>query len=378
LRLAHNPYDTVSLNRVINVPPRGIGTKTLAELERWAAKRGLSLGEAALHLADEGSASGDLPLGGRGRSALTGFGSLLRDLVAAKAEATVLELLDLALDRSGYARYVQDGSEEGEDRWRNIMELRTKARDYEQLRGPEALASFLEEVSLVQEVDGLDGEGDAVTLITLHQAKGLEFPYVFIVGFEEGLCPHARSLDDAAQMEEERRLCYVGITRAMRGLYLVYARYRTLYGNPTTCNPSRFLDDLPRELVVRGPVWQSGEEWTRRLVESPRAARWGGALDARAGSDASSVARTGTADAVPGRSSGRVSEPERSEQPAVSNTEGSERHDFQPGDRVWHAAFGRGTVQSRAEVGGDVELVVHFDERGVRRLSLSFAPLKPL
>src|SRR5207302_5382963 len=199
LRLAENPADTVSLTRVLNVPPRGIGDKTVAEVQKWAGRRGLSLASGLQTIADESDE--DSVLQGRARNAVRGFVHLLRAFSRASQELTPIELLDMILDQSGYADYLQDGMEEGTERWSNVLELRTKAQAFGELAPPMGLAALLEEVALVQDVDSYDPQANGVTLITLHAAKGLEFPYVFIVGMTEGLCPHSRSMDDLAQME---------------------------------------------------------------------------------------------------------------------------------------------------------------------------------
>jgi DNA helicase-2/ATP-dependent DNA helicase PcrA len=249
LRLVQNPFDTVSLVRVINVPPRGIGQKTVQELLRWSAEQQLAPYE-AMQRVTRGDAAG-APFGTRVRELFAAFVDLIEPVRASAHERTVSETLHTLIERTGYARYLQDGSEEGEERLQNVEELLTKAQEYDELASETGLASFLEDVSLVQDVDQLEEDAtDAVTLITLHAAKGLEYPYVFLLGLEEGVLPHARSVDDPRQLEEERRLFYVGITRAMKGLYLVYAFRRTLYGNSQVNAPSRFLLDVPASLAL--------------------------------------------------------------------------------------------------------------------------------
>ena len=343
LRLAQNPSDTVSLNRVINVPPRGIGDKTIAEVQRWAGRRGMSLAAGLQAVAD--ASDEDSILQGRARNAVRSFVHLLGAFTRAAQELTPLELLDMVLEQSGYATYVQDGTEEGEERWANVKELRTKAEDFGEIAPPLGLAALLEEVSLVQDVDSYDPLADGVTLITLHAAKGLEFPYVFMVGMEEGLCPHSRSMDDPAQMEEERRLVYVGITRAMRGLYLVYAYRRMLFGNPSENQPSRFLLNIPPELTAR-PFGRT--ESRAEAVGMAARPQGNGALAA-----------------VAPRSSSSLSQPEpRTEQ------------QFQPGDRVFHPAFGTGVVVTSLLARGDEEVTVAFEGKGVKKLSAAYAPLQ--
>ena len=189
---------------------------------------------------------------------------MIDQLSVRNAEVGIIGLLDLVLERSGYGDFVR-AEVDGEERWENILELRTVAGQYQELPPAESLAAFLEGAALVSDVDGFEEAVEAVTLITLHQAKGLEFPVVFIVGMEEGILPHIRSFDDPAQMEEERRLCYVGVTRARQRVYLVRAFRRTLMGNRRVAGASRFLQDIPRHLVSGGDLW-AGEKV--RLAEA--------------------------------------------------------------------------------------------------------------
>jgi len=248
--------------------------------------------------------------------------------MAARTGRTVLELLDKLLVDTQYAEYVRDGTQEGDERWENIRELRTVAQDYEGLPRDAALTAFLEDVALVSDVDNLREGTDAATLLTLHMAKGLEFDAVFIVGLEEGILPHSRSLEEPEEMEEERRLCYVGMTRAKRRLHLIHTFRRTRFGSQEVSEPSRFLCDIPGELVegreMRAPA---------RLKGEPRKARR-----------------------------------KKRAQPAGS---------FAPGDRVRHNQFGEGIVVSSQRRGGDEEVMIVFrGEAGVKHLMASFAGLK--
>ncbi len=273
LRVVHNPDDSLSLGRIINVPPRRIGKASEAALAQWAQQLGLSQTEALRVLAGErgelalkagGSPLLDQsPVGRSAHTALLAFWRMAAGWIAAKDSLTVGQLLDRILEESGYAAYVRDGTEEGEGRWENLQELRTVAASYADLPtsvpsyvemdgfddgpGLNALGTFLEEIALVSDLDELPetAQQEAPTLMTLHTAKGLEFPVVFIVGMEEGVFPHSRSKDDPDGLQEERRLAYVGITRAKRLLYLVHAFRRTLYGNTEMNLPSQFLDDIP-------------------------------------------------------------------------------------------------------------------------------------
>jgi DNA helicase-2/ATP-dependent DNA helicase PcrA len=356
LRLIHNPYDGVGLMRIINVPPRAIGKKTLADLDTWAASLGVPL-YAALQLLAQAEGEGDEgetishPFASRARNALLAFVELLDELVRARQEQDLVELIDLLLDRSGYRDYVRDGTPEGEDRWANMLELRTVARDYAELPGEEALTTFLEEVALVSDVDDLEEQASAPVLLTLHSAKGLEFPGVFIVGLEEGILPHSRSMDDPDSLEEERRLCYVGVTRAKEQLYLIHTFRRTLYGESELSTPSRFLLDVPPTLVEgrspAAPPPREREESSRvafpRRREPLPAAR-------------TAPPSAGRRDSGPGR-------------PATQR--------FRAGDRVQHATFGSGiVVESRPTRDGDEQVTVAFEGVGIKRLMASLAPME--
>ena len=271
LRLIQNPFDSVSLMRIINVPGRGIGQHSLDELAAWASSQGISQYEALQRLADPEISSGQLPFSARIAKTLGSFGGLLKELIASSREMNLLDFFDLVVTKSGYKDYILS-EEDGDERWDNVMELRTVAEGYRDLPPSEALASFLEGVALVSDVDTLKETSDKVTLITLHQAKGLEFGVVFMVGAEEGLLPHFRSFDDPFQMEEERRLCYVGITRAKRKIYLVHAFRRNLMGRSTVNKASRFLQDIPKNLVAGGDFWQAaqsqlGSDFRRRTSQ---------------------------------------------------------------------------------------------------------------
>ena len=335
LRLIQNPYDGVSLLRVINVPARGIGQRSLGELSRWAKSMEVSEYR-ALQLVDasEGDGSGARhPFTQRTSRALEGFRNLLDEFISRSRELDVVGLIDLVVERTGYREYLL-GRVDGEERRDNILELRTVGEQYRDLMQGESLSAFLEGVALVADVDRLDGTVDAVTLITLHQAKGLEFPVVFIVGMEDGILPHIRSFDDPAQMEEERRLCYVGITRAKRRVYLVRAFRRSLMGGSSVNLPSRFLGDIPKHLVSGGGLWQkknadvaaAAQSWNRAPVSPPV--------------------------------SQKVS------------------LDLKAGDHVQHGRFGDGVVVSCKSDKDDTEVVVAFKGMGVKRLSLNFAKLE--
>ena len=246
LRLVHNPSDEASLDRVINVPPRGIGDKTLMTLHAVARRSSISAGAVLLDLA-RGS---DSPYWGQfvGRSVmpLADFGGSLANWVSAAPALNVPELFDRILSDLNYKAYIDDESEEGVDRWENVQELRRLAMEY----STRTLDEFLENVALVADQDTIQDNVNAPTLLTLHAAKGLEFGAVFIVGLDDGILPHSRSFDEPEEMEEERRLFYVGITRAKDRLYLVRSMQRGGRGYAEETYPSRFLDDIPENLLV--------------------------------------------------------------------------------------------------------------------------------
>ncbi|MBE0479688.1 MAG: UvrD-helicase domain-containing protein [Dehalococcoidia bacterium] len=334
LRLIHNPHDGVSLSRIINVPVRGIGQRTFAEVVKYAGEKGLSLYPALKRIAAEGGA--DIPLGTRSKQALADFVSMVEEFASLNREADLVVLFDAILEKTGYKRFTLE-SVDGEERWENILELRNVADGYRDLEPGESLARFLEEVALVSDVDNLEEKADAVTLITLHQAKGLEFPVVFMVGVEEGILPHSKSITDPAQLEEERRLCYVGITRAKEKVYLVHAFRRSLMGSSALNPASRFLADIPPELI-------KSPSRTPAASESPVATR------IPAGHEP-------------------VKEPAAAA-PSLS---------LKAGDHVSHARFGEGVVVNCAASGGDHQVTIAFKgDAGIKRFLLSLAPLMKL
>ena len=343
LHLVHNPHDAVSLARIVNVPSRGIGAKTLAALDEAARGSGKSPYALIAELkAGRGSPALVSSLTGKARQALVDFATML-ERWAAKTDryGSVADLLDAVVKDSGYRAYVDDGSEEGRERWDNVRELRKVASDYTHAVGGDPLAEFLEDVALVSDVDSLDDTQrvDAPTLMTLHSAKGLEFPVVFITGVEEGVLPHARSLENPAEMEEERRLAYVGITRAKDRVYLSYAFRRTAYGSSEVSAPSRFLSDIPTSLLSGSTSFAGA---TPRAAAAPRASTWATAP--------------------------RASTPARPAREAA----------FRPGQRVKHARFGEGVVVESRVQGDDEELAVAFEKAGIKRLLASFANLQKL
>ena len=343
LRLVANPHDDAGFARVVNVPVRGIGQRTQDELTRLARDTGTSLFDAVGALEGDAAAA----FATRSAGALTKFREMIEGLAGDSADLDLVEIVDEVLERTGYKRFVQGQDERAEERWENIMELRSSAKDFLTLgRGRDALSAFLESVALVSDTDNLEDAADAVTLITLHQAKGLEFRAVFIVGMEEGLLPHIRSLEDEAEMEEERRLAYVGVTRAKERLYLLRAFRRGFRGMSGPSLPSRFLADIPRRLVAREP---------RRAPTSAAAA--GRSRKRPAAAPAAGVGRLPL-------------------ETAASGTPDAKPH-LGTGDKVRHAKFGEGIVTGAKPTHGDVEVTVAFaNGNGIKRLLLSIAPLE--
>ncbi|HXA30519.1 MAG TPA: 3'-5' exonuclease, partial [Candidatus Angelobacter sp.] len=244
LRLIANPRDAVSFARIVNVPRRKIGDRTVEELERVARRRNISPFE-AVDRVDEAESLGSAAI-----TALETFRKLIEGLRADAQRLALPELVERVLVESGYKLMLQDGTPENEERWNNVTELVGLAGEYADVPPPEGLQAFLENVALVSDVDSLDDNAKGVTLITLHQVKGLEFPVVFIAGMEEGLMPHLRAMEEGdAGLAEERRLAYVGITRARQRLYLLHAFRRHVHGTPQIAEASRFLRDLPAELI---------------------------------------------------------------------------------------------------------------------------------
>ena len=339
LRLVHNPHDAVSLMRVINVPARGIGVKTLEALDEAARQKNQTPYQLISELGSKDAPS--LPgLTPKARQSLVGFAQMVdRWIDSGPRSRNVAELIELILKDSGYRKYVDDGSDEGKDRLDNIKELRNVASEYTRAVGDDPLAEFLEDVALVADVDSLKDQADAPVLMTLHSAKGLEFPVVFITGMEEGLLPHSRSLEDPDEMAEERRLCYVGITRAKDRVILTYAFRRTMWGSNDVSTPSRFLNDIPKSLIS-GMNSYAGTK--PREAAAIRASTW----------DVKSA-------------------PTRSVEAARTPA-------FRAGQRVNHATFGEGIViESRLER-NDEEVTIAFKKAGIKRLLVSFANLQKL
>jgi len=327
LRLVQNPSDEFSLSRVINIPARGIGDKSIIALRTAAQQSDISPGNLLIEISDTGSRYMDFFQKRMGDS-LSRFGSLVKGWQLIKDRSTPLELMDQIIEDTAYRAYIDDGSDDGNDRWENIMELRRLAGDFRDT----GLDAFLEKVALVSDQDTLDSEVNVPTLLTLHAAKGLEFKNVFIVGLSDGTLPHFRSLDEPEGRQEERRLFYVGITRAIDRLFLVLPLNRSSFGYAEPVDESRFLRDIPEELLAGTP---RSKYRTRITRSSPT--RW-----------------------------------QRKEQPAEIRSEPL----YEAGTTVLHPTWGEGLVLN-SRIQDDDEIVdVFFAGEGLKRLAASLAKLE--
>lgn len=345
LRVIENPADAVSLRRIINVPGRGVGPASLTRLERLAEAKGIPLLEAVGRTEEiEG-------LSRKASAALQELYSLLAGLGSRREEMLVGDIIAEVLDRSGYVRMLrEERTIEAEGRLENIKELLTVAREFIIDGEHGTLAAFLEQVALVADIDNLPEETRAVTLMTLHSAKGLEFPVVFMVGMEEGLFPHNRSLLDNSEMEEERRLCYVGLTRAKEQIYLTHAWRRMIYGSVNSNKPSRFLEDIPVDMISH-----QGTGSDFMFSETPAYGALGQDYGRQAGGRPSAVV---------------IRSPRRAE-PYTGAA-------YRTGDKVRHAVWGEGIVMATIGDGERLKISVAFPKVGVKQLKVSMAPLEKL
>ncbi|MCB0994421.1 MAG: DNA helicase PcrA [Acidimicrobiales bacterium] len=346
LRAVVNPADEVSVKRVLNTPKRGVGDGSAAKIDGWAQAMGVAFAEGLRHASDAG-------VGGRALRGIDDFCELLDEGAALLGEgpATVLEHL---LDRSGYLGELEaEHSVEADGRLENLAELVGVARDFEDV------ATFLEQVSLVADTDALDPDDSSVVLMTIHSAKGLEYPVVFLLGLEDGVFPHVRSLGDPAELEEERRLAYVGITRARERLYLTHAWSRTLYGATQYNPPSRFLDEVPAELVTE--------------AEGSRGSRRGSGTRRSSFGDSGSSALGARRQRI---GSGREAMVEAALRPKSPTPSGAHALELRVGDDVRHSAWGEGVVIDLSGEGDKTEATVRFPSVGEKRLLLSWAPIE--
>jgi DNA helicase II / ATP-dependent DNA helicase PcrA len=332
LRLVHNPNDEISLGRILNVPSRGIGDKTLGSLRVQAQQSGISPAQLLLDLSDPTSQHREA-FSGRAATSLVNFGRMLAEWRALLPGTAPLKLMDQVLEDVDYYSYINDGTDEGQERWENVLELRRLAAEFAE----QPLEAFLERVALVSDQDTMEASANVPTLLTLHAAKGLEFPVVFIVGLDDGTLPHSRSFEDVEEMMEERRLLYVGMTRAKDHLYLIYPLHRSTYGFSEPTIPSRFLDDIPFE-----------------MLEGDTTSRSGMSL---------------------GTSSSRVRALDRWPSPSPTPTRALEQR-YRAGARVMHPVWGEGLVLN-SKIQDDDEIVdIFFENLGLKRVAASLAKLE--
>ena len=333
LRLLVNPQDDVSLKRIINVPKRGIGKATLDVVEKVAGDMSCSMFNDLLKEECQGA------LGTRAAGRVHDFAQTMLNLMAFKVSASLVELVEELLDKTGYIQMLESQRDkEGLDRMANVQEFISAVKEYEEINEDSTLEGFLENVSLVSDIDTLEEDYGSVVLMTVHSAKGLEFPVVFVSGMEEGLFPHARSIDDPAGLEEERRLCYVAFTRARQQLYVTSAHQRTVYGNTVYTTVSQFIKDIPDHLIE-----QIGDRDKEHIEDR-------GKGDNRI-IKLSEVRKKDTAQDKP---------------------------KFNPGGKVEHARFGIGTIVSVSGTGEDEELKVAFPKLGIKQFIVKYAPIKPV
>ena len=333
LRVLYNPFDDLSLLRIINVPKRSIGATTVAKLQDYARANGTSLFMTLtqLHLVDT--------IKGKTKEKLEEFGILIFTLVAEMEDKTVLDILESILDRTGYLAQLEESTDpQDQARAENIGELLSVAKDFQDTNPTGTVEDFLEQVALVNDVDSFEQEESKVTLMTLHAAKGLEFPIVFLGGLEEGLFPHSRTLMNPEEIEEERRLAYVGITRAEKELYISNATTRTVFGRTSSYLPSRFIDEIPEELV-------DGLRAKRKVPDD---------IKRHVPQHMSVTSRPVT-------------------KPIVRNEVIA---DWKVGDTAIHSKWGNGKVINVAGEGASMKLTIEFPTQGVRVVMAKFAPVK--
>lgn len=333
LRVLYNPFDDLSLLRIINVPKRSIGATTVAKLQDYAREKGTSLFMTLtqLHLIDS--------IKGKTKEKLEEFGILIFTLVSEREDKTVLDILESILDRTGYLAQLEESTDpQDQARAENIGELLSVAKDFQDTNPSGTVEDFLEQVALVNDVDSFEQEEAKVTLMTLHAAKGLEFPIVFLCGLEEGLFPHSRTLMNPEEIEEERRLAYVGITRAEKELYISNATTRTVFGRTSSYLPSRFIDEIPEELV-------DGLRAKRKVPDD---------IKRHVPQHMSVTSRPVT-------------------KPIVRNEVIA---DWKVGDTAIHSKWGNGKVINVTGEGAGMKLTIEFPTQGVRVVMAKFAPVK--
>jgi DNA helicase-2/ATP-dependent DNA helicase PcrA len=373
VKLSVSPRDSVSLLRIVNTPARGIGKTTVEQIEKYAADQGLSVWEAIGRMLQEKLFSS------RAEVSLTVFKKMTEALIAAAADQPVDELMDLVLERTGYTHMLEsDTAPEAETRLENLNELLNAAADAAE-RG-ETVAEFLDHAALVSESDDLD-EHIAVSLLTVHNAKGLEFPTVFLAGMEEGLFPHSRSIESETALEEERRLCYVGMTRAQKRLFMTWARARRRWGggSPESRDPSRFLAEVPPDLTERLDMARNVPQidlYAERheVRETAKKNLYTGKTHNSLESISQFFGGRGVEAPAPEPAPGPVKPAEAPRKAEAPAKKAPKR--LQYGTIIQHPKYGRGTLLRQEGEGDDAKLTVSFPGYGVKKLIAKFAGLK--
>ena len=369
LRLILNTHDDISLNRIINVPTRGIGQRTIDELTRIAHDLQIPLFEAIGKITSTSSQEIDVPvqLGSRAIRALSDFKDLINMMSNQLDGSKLVNLIENILTKSGLKKHVQT-DEQAEERLENIQEYISSAAQFSDLPGRQALTSFLESISLVADIDSLEESTDFLTLITLHQAKGLEFPVVFVAGMEEGILPHVRSIEagDPSELEEERRLFYVGMTRAKEKLYLMRSFRRGFRGGSGPSAPSRFLSEIPDELIM-----MPGKEPTRPKTQE----KFHNSKNTNQQRHINTTSKNSQKKSFPS-----TKKPKARIRRVVNKIDPSKTGPiFKTGDKVKHLSFGNGIVLNTESTPNDVQITVAFKEgTGVKKLLASFAKLEKI
>ena len=369
LRLILNSEDDISLSRIVNVPPRGIGQRTLSEVNRIARQSNRSLYESIVSITSSDNTSHQL--GNRAINSLKQFISCIDQLKKSATDSDIMQLIDLVVSETGYRKYIE-ADENAEERLENIQEYRNSSREYSSVPALEGLVVFLEGISLISDIDTFEEDIDSITLITLHQSKGLEFPIVFITGMEEGLLPHIRSLDSGSpeELEEERRLCYVGLTRAEKKLYLTRAFRRGFRGTYEPTVPSRFLSDIPPALIISKASPAEPETLAtkseNKILRFPK--------NPQKKNHSKPVASTSNKNRTTHRAT-----PTKRTVTKINISAPGKSINFQIGDKVKHSKFGDGIVMSSDPAGDDLQITVAFkDGGGIKKLLQSLAKLKKI
>jgi len=333
LRVIYNPYDDISLRRIINVPKRSIGDNTLEKIEQYAALRGISIMEA---VREAQSING---LSSRAASSVMKFGQLMDNFINTYAELSVPSLIKDILDNTGYLKELEASGEiEDQTRIENLQEFISAAQEFHNNSEDKSLGAFLESIALVADIDTLDEEEHAVIIMTLHSAKGLEFPVVFMAGMEQGIFPHLQSMENEEELEEERRLCYVGMTRAKEKLYMTLAYQRTLFGRTQYNAASDFLKEIPIE-CIEGMAERVQKKEIRKSISD-------------------SIVNS---------------------MPILTPKENkvvTSRDSVKVGQKVVHKKWGMGTIVAVDNKTDDIELTIAFDSQGIKKLSAKYAPIE--